>query len=57
MKISSDLSEELPKLSLGGALLILGGRQQTLVGNCGDNLGLGFRQTCNSERLTVLLSS
>ena len=55
MKISSESSEESPELSLVSALLILGGRRRTLGGNCGGNLGLGLGQTCNSERLTVLV--
>ena len=49
------ISEESPELSLVSALLILGERLRTLGGNRGGTLGLGLGQTCNSERLTVLV--
>ena len=55
MKISSLLLEESPELSLGSALLVLGGDRRALGGNRDDNLGLGLEQTSNSERLAVLL--
>ena len=42
MKISTASCEELPELSLGGAMLILGGCQQILGRNRGGNLGLGL---------------